>query len=85
LRLAAVQLAEKAIRDKPTRILVILGACAGLRYNALWYFPLLMLLGSLATVIWDGWMSQKVGKVRAKLKRKEKMQSRWCGGGDWCG
>ncbi|PVH93243.1 hypothetical protein DM02DRAFT_619409 [Periconia macrospinosa] len=43
IALAAVQLGEKAIRDKLTRILVILGACAGLCYNALWYFPLLML------------------------------------------
>ena len=51
IALAAVQLAEKAIKDKLTRILVILGACAGFCYNALWYFPLLMLLGGLATVI----------------------------------
>ena len=71
IALAATQLAGKAIRDKLTRILVILGACAGLCYNTLWYFPLLMLLGGLATVIWDGWMSQKIGKVRAKLKRRK--------------
>ena len=56
IALAAVQLAEKAIKDKFTRIQVILGACAGLCYNALWYFPLLMVLGGLATVIWDGWL-----------------------------
>ncbi|KGO37968.1 Chromate transporter [Penicillium expansum] len=42
--LAAVQLAEKAIRDKLSRILVIFGACAGLCYNALWYFPVLMII-----------------------------------------
>ncbi|KAF2175964.1 putative chromate ion transporter [Zopfia rhizophila CBS 207.26] len=71
IALAAVQLAEKAIRDKLTRILVILGASAGLCYNALWYFPLLMLLGGLATVIWDGWMSQKMGKLKAKMKRRK--------------
>ncbi|KAH8600654.1 chromate transporter-domain-containing protein [Bisporella sp. PMI_857] len=69
--LAAVQLAEKAIRDKLTRILVLLGACAGLCYNALWFFPLLMLLGGLASAVWDGWMSQKIGKVRVMLKRRE--------------
>ncbi|KAF1955917.1 hypothetical protein CC80DRAFT_594089 [Byssothecium circinans] len=72
IALAAVQLAEKAIRDKLTRILVILGACAGLCYNALWYFPLLMLLGGLATVIWDGWLSQKLGMVKTKLKRRKR-------------
>ncbi|EKG17479.1 Chromate transporter [Macrophomina phaseolina MS6] len=71
IALAAVQLAEKAIRDKLTRILIILGACAGLCYNALWYFPLLMLLGGLATVVWDSWMSQKINRVRVKLKRRK--------------
>ena len=72
IALAAVQLAEKAIRDKLSRVLVILGACAGLCYNALWYFPLLMSLGGLAAVIWDGWMSQKIGKLRAIFKRKKR-------------
>jgi len=72
IALAAVQLAEKAIRDKLTRILVLLGACAGLCYNALWFFPVLMLIGGLTSVIWDGWMSQKIGKVRAMLKQKKK-------------
>jgi hypothetical protein len=70
IALAAVQLAEKAIRDRLTRILVILGACAGLCYNALWYFPLLIFLGGLSTVIWDGWLSQKIGILRTRLKRK---------------
>jgi len=72
IALAAVQLAEKAIRDKLTRILVLLGACAGLCYNALWFFPVLMLIGGLTSVIWDGWMSQKIGKVKAMLKQKKK-------------
>lgn len=71
IALAAVQLAEKAIRDKLTRILVIAGACAGLCYNALWYFPLLMLLGGLATVIWDGGLSQKIAMMKTRLKRRK--------------
>ncbi|EHK96062.1 putative chromate transport protein [Glarea lozoyensis 74030] len=70
--LAAVQLAEKAIKDKLTRILVLFGACAGLCYNALWYFPVLMLIGGLTSVIWDGWMSQMIGKARAKLNRRNR-------------
>lgn len=69
IALAAVQLAEKAVRDRLTRILVILGACAGL--CALWYFPLLMVLGGVITVIWDGWMRPQVGNLRAKLKRRK--------------
>lgn len=70
IALAAVQLAEKAIKDKLTRILVLLGACAGLCYSALWFFPVLMLIGGLTSVIWDGWVSQRIGKVRAILQRK---------------
>jgi hypothetical protein len=70
IALAAVQLAEKAIKDKLTRLLVIFGACAGLCYNALWYFPLLMVLGGLSVVVWDGWMSQYIRKTSAKWRRR---------------
>jgi len=70
IALAAVQLSEKAIKDKLTRILIIMGAAAGLCYNALWYFPLLMAIGGLTSVVWDGWLSRKVGKARAQLSRK---------------
>lgn len=68
--LAAVQLAEKAIKDKLSRILVIGGACAGLCYNALWYFPVLLAIGGIVTVVWDGWLNQQIGKMRASLKRR---------------
>ncbi|KAF8752354.1 Chromate transporter [Rhizoctonia solani] len=42
IALSAVQLARKAITDPLTRLLVLLSACAGLCYNALWYFPTLI-------------------------------------------
>lgn len=64
IALAAVQLAEKAIRDKLSRILVIFGACAGLCYSALWYFPVLMLSGGLATALWDGWLYQQIARAK---------------------
>lgn len=51
--LAAVQLSQKAVTDKFTRILVFLGATAGLMYNALWYFPLLLFLAGCAAVVYD--------------------------------
>ncbi|PTU23737.1 hypothetical protein P175DRAFT_0468536 [Aspergillus ochraceoroseus IBT 24754] len=70
IALAAVQLAEKAIRDKLTRILVIFGACAGLCYNALWYFPALMVVGGLTTVVWDGWLSLWVRKAKARWRQR---------------
>ena len=72
IALAAVQLAEKGIKDKFSRTLVLFGACAGLCYNALWYFPALMVIGGIAAVVWDGLISQKVGKLTAKLKRRRR-------------
>ncbi|CAG8031829.1 unnamed protein product [Penicillium nalgiovense] len=68
--LAAVQLAEKAIRDKLSRILVIFGACAGLCYNALWYFPVLMVIGGFATAIWDGWLYQQFRRAKLAWKNR---------------
>lgn len=68
--LAAVQLAEKAIRDKLSRVLVIFGACAGLCYNALWYFPVLMMIGGFLTSLWDGWLYQQI--LRAKIARRDR-------------
>ncbi|KAI9684641.1 MAG: hypothetical protein M1829_000014 [Trizodia sp. TS-e1964] len=53
IALAAVQLSTKAITDRLTRILVFLGATAGMLYNALWYFPVLMVAAGLATAVWD--------------------------------
>lgn len=77
--LAAVQLSEKAITDPLTRILVFLGATAGMMYNSLWYFPLLMLLAGLAAVVYDfRWLhgpvksaigfSKKAGRVLRRQK-----------------
>src|SRR5687768_15080361 len=53
IALAAVQLSQKAITDKMTRIIVFLSAAAGMMYTALWYLPVLMLLGGLAAVVHD--------------------------------
>ncbi|KAJ9602057.1 hypothetical protein H2200_013417 [Cladophialophora chaetospira] len=53
IALAAVQLSQKAITDKITRVLVFLGATAGMLYNALWYFPVLIFLAGPVTIVWD--------------------------------
>jgi hypothetical protein len=47
------QLFEKAITDKTTRCLMIFGGCAGICYSALWYIPILILVGGLTTLVWD--------------------------------
>ncbi|KAI2821227.1 hypothetical protein CBS115989_2981 [Aspergillus niger] len=70
--LAAVQLAEKAIRDKIARILVIFGACAGLCYSALWYFPVLMVAGGVTTALWDGWIYQQILRARMAWKNRNR-------------
>ncbi|KAG9187682.1 hypothetical protein G6011_05553 [Alternaria panax] len=72
IALAAVQLSEKAIKDRVTRILVIFSACAGLCYNALWYFPVLIAIGGFTTVMWDVWLRQRVGKMRAAYLAKRR-------------
>ena len=70
IALAAVQLARKAITDKLTRALVAFGGCAGLCYSALWYFPVLMVIGGSATVVWDCWMKTKLQRIKEKMKRR---------------
>lgn len=52
-----------------------MGACAGLCYNALWYFPVLIVIGGLSTLIWDTWLQQKVGKLKAKWRRRKSSDS----------
>lgn len=60
--LAAVQLSKKAITDRLTRILVFFGGTAGMLYNALWYFLVLMVAGATCTVICDLRLIQSVCK-----------------------
>ncbi|GAB1314733.1 Transporter YwrB [Madurella fahalii] len=53
IALAAVELSQKAITDKLTRVIVFLTGAAGMLYNALWYFPVLMLISGFATLVFD--------------------------------
>ncbi|KAL5611147.1 hypothetical protein FOBRF1_007399 [Fusarium oxysporum] len=69
IAVAAVQLSEKAITDKITRILVLLGGAAGILYNALWYFPLLMFVAGCATVVYDyRWLHGPIKTVVGLMK-----------------
>ena len=67
IALAAVQLAKKAITDKLTRALVFLGGAAGVCYTALWYFPVLMAVAGLSSVVWD---SRILHSVARRFRRK---------------
>ncbi|KAI3340058.1 chromate transporter-domain-containing protein [Ustulina deusta] len=51
--LAATQLSQKAINDDVTRCLVFLGGAAGILYNAIWYFPVLIVSAGVVTVVHD--------------------------------
>jgi chromate transport protein ChrA len=71
--LAAVQLSEKAITDRLTRILVFLGAAAGMLYNALWYFPLLMFIAGIVAVIHDfRWLHGPIKTVLSLIGGKKR-------------
>lgn len=67
---AAVQLATKAITDPLSRLIVVFSACAGMCYNALWYFPVLMVGGGISTVVWDLWARNFVGKLKLRWRRR---------------
>jgi chromate transport protein ChrA len=64
IALAAVQLSNKAITDKLSRGLVFLGATAGMMYNALWYFPVIIAASGVTTLVWDSGVVQRVLRRR---------------------
>ena len=68
---AAVQLATKAITDPLSRLIVVFSACAGMCFNALWYFPVLMVGGGISTVVWDLWARNFVGKLNIRWRRRK--------------
>lgn len=71
--LAGVQLSEKAITDKMTRLLVFGGAAAGLLYNALWYFPLIMAVGGTIAVVYDfRWLHRSFAQVVGVVTRRRR-------------
>lgn len=59
IALAAVQLSNKAVTDTISRVLVFFGGAAGMLYNSLWYFPVLMVVGGTVTVAWDLKLARK--------------------------
>jgi chromate transport protein ChrA len=76
IALAAVQLSQKAITDKLTRIIVFLGASAGMLYNALWYFPVIIVLAGIMTVIFDSrWLHPPVRSVLSRFRRQRRREN----------
>jgi len=79
IALAAVELSHKAITDKLSRIVVFLSATAGMLYNALWYFPVLIFASGVATLVYDlRWLHKPVRAVIrpfARFSRKSRRTS----------
>lgn len=48
-----------------------MGACAGMCYNALWYFPVLIVIGGITTVAWDLFARQTLAKMKRKIRQRE--------------
>jgi len=77
IALAAVELSNKAIADKTTRTLVFLSGAAGMLYNALWYFPVLIFSCGVAAVVYDyRWLHRPIKAVIAIARRTPKSSPR---------
>ncbi|PTB66448.1 hypothetical protein BBK36DRAFT_1201160 [Trichoderma citrinoviride] len=73
IALAAVQLSNAAVTDKLARTLVFLSGAAGMLYNALWYFPLLMFLCGVAAVVHDyRWLHKPIKAAVALFSWRKK-------------
>ncbi|RBR13496.1 uncharacterized protein FIESC28_08124 [Fusarium coffeatum] len=65
IALAAVELSDKAITDQTTRLLLSFTAMAGMMYNALWYFPALIVVTGIGTVVYDyKWLHRPARAVK---------------------
>ncbi|KAF2398274.1 hypothetical protein EJ06DRAFT_538853 [Trichodelitschia bisporula] len=69
IALAAVQLSEKAVTDKLTRLLVFLAGAIGMLYTALWFFPVIMVCAGVVTILWDLRLPHRA--LRSLRKRPE--------------
>jgi len=59
IALATTELSGKAITDSLTRLIVFTVASAGMFYNALWYFPVLMAGSGFVALVYDmGWLQR---------------------------
>ncbi|KAL8931348.1 MAG: hypothetical protein Q9216_007224, partial [Gyalolechia sp. 2 TL-2023] len=76
IALAGVNLANRAITDPLTRILVFLGGALGMLYTALWYYPVVMAGAGLTTMIWDLRWPHTIARYLVRLCRRLFSRSR---------
>ncbi|KXH30446.1 chromate transport protein ChrA [Colletotrichum nymphaeae SA-01] len=66
---AAVELSDKSINDKLTRTLVFLSAAAGIMYNAIWFFPVLMCAAGCSAIVHDyRWIQRPAMRAREMMR-----------------
>jgi len=70
IALAGFQLSTRTITDGLSRTVLIGTACAGMLYTALWYFPVLMIIGALLAIVWDLWMKVWMKKEFLRLRKQ---------------
>jgi len=75
IALAGLQLSTRTITDGLSRTVLIGAACAGMLYTALWYFPVLIILGALLAIIWDLWMEKEVARLCKHFKNSKKKRN----------
>jgi chromate transport protein ChrA len=75
IALAGLQLSTRTITDGLSRTVLIGSACAGMLYTALWYFPVLMIIGALCAVVWDLWMKEEVMRLVKHFNDSRKRRS----------
>jgi hypothetical protein len=69
IALAGMQLSKRAITDGLSRTIIIFSACAGLCYTALWYFPVLMVIGAVVAALWDLYLRKAVARFQQTSSR----------------
>lgn len=72
IALAGLQLSTRTTTDGLSRAILIGAACAGLLYTALWYFPVLMIIGALLAIVWDLGMKKEVARLRKHFNDSRK-------------
>lgn len=68
IALAGMQLSIRCITDGLSRTVLIVSACAGLCYTALWYFPVLMIAAGIVTIAWDLYVRRAVFRLKRVLR-----------------
>ncbi|KAK4446692.1 chromate transporter-domain-containing protein [Podospora aff. communis PSN243] len=66
IALATTELSKKAITDDLTRMVVFFTASAGMLYKAVWYFPTLLVISGVASLVHDLGLVRRLRPLKSK-------------------